>query len=207
MFLLRYNKIYKFSVLLLIIFIQACSSSPPVKPDNICSIFEEKDDWYDAALATQEKWGVPVQIPLAIMYQESSFNADAQPPMGYFLGIIPTGRASSAYGYSQAKTSTWRDYTRETGNSWSSRDDFEDAIDFVGWYIYKTHKINNVSKWDGYKQYLNYHEGWGGYRKQSYKKKNWLINTAKKVEQRAKRYSAQYKVCKKDLDDDGWLFL
>jgi len=189
----------------LIIGIQACSSTPPAKPDNICEIFKEKDDWYDAALNTKEKWGVPVQVPMAMMYQESSFNADAEPPLKYFLGFIPVGRTSTAYGYSQAKTMTWKDYERETGNSWSSRDDFDDAIDFMGWYIHKTNKINKVSKWDAYRQYLNYHEGWGGYRKKTYNNKNWLIKTAKKVEQRAKRYSAQYKNCKDELDS-SWFF-
>jgi hypothetical protein len=193
-------------ILAISLLMQACSTSPPAQPGNICEIFEEKDNWYDAAIATKEKWGVPVHIPMAIMYQESSFKADAQPPMQYFLGFIPTGRASSAYGYSQAKTMTWGDYVRETGNSWSSRDDFDDAMDFMGWFIHKTHKINKVSKWDAYNQYLNYHEGWGGFRKKSFRKKKWLQKTAKKVDQRSKRYSTQYKRCKDELDSSGWFF-
>lgn len=192
--------------LLTLILLQACSTSPPAQPDNICEIFKEKSDWHDAALNTRDKWGVPVQVPLAMMYQESAFKSDAEPPMEYFLGFIPTGRASSAYGYSQAKTLTWKDYVRETGNSWSSRDDFDDALDFMGWFINKTHKINKISKWDAYNQYLNYHEGWGGFRKKTYKKKAWLIKVAKKVDQRSKRYSAQYKRCKDELDNNDWLF-
>ena len=134
-----------------------CATSPPERPDDLCEIFYEHRDWYDAAADARDKWGVPIHIPMAIMYQESSFKADAQPPMEYFLGFIPIGRASSAYGYSQAKTMTWDDYKRETGNGWADRDDFEDAIDFMGWFIYKTHKINGVSKWDANKQYLNFH--------------------------------------------------
>lgn len=186
--------------------ITSCTSTPPAKPDNICNIFKEKDEWYEAALSTKDKWGVPIQIPMAIMYQESSFKADAEPPLKYFMGFIPIGRSSTAYGYSQAKRITWNDYVKETGNSWSSRDDFDDAMDFMGWYIHKTNKINKISKWDAYHQYLNYHEGWGGYRNKSYSKKHWLINTAKKVDQRAKRYSTQYKKCKKELDNDSFFF-
>lgn len=201
------KKIFQYSLtFLVLLFIQSCSSSPPGQPDSLCAIFKEKEHWYDAALETQDKWGVPVQVPMAIMYQESSFKSDAQPPMQYFLGFVPTGRASSAYGYSQVKDMTWRDYVRETGNSWSSRDDFDDAIDFMGWYINKTYSINKVSKWDAYNQYLNYHEGWTGYKRKTFNKKKWLIKTARKVDQRAKRYSAQYKLCKDDLEDDGWLF-
>jgi len=196
-----------FTVILLgILLLQACSTTPPAQPENLCEIFKEKEDWYEAALDVKNKWGVPVHVPFAIMYQESSFKSDAQPPMEYFLGFVPTGRASTAYGYSQAKTMTWNDYTRETGNSWSSRDDLDDALDFMGWFISKTHKINKVSKWDAYNQYLNYHEGWGGFRKKSYKKKKWLINVARRVDQRSRRYSAQYKRCKKELDNNGWSF-
>ena len=115
-----------------------------------------------------------------MMYQESSFVHDAQPPMQYFL-FIPTGRASSAYGYAQVKDETWADYQRETGNGWSDRDDFADAIDFMGWYTHKAQRLNGTSKWDAYGQYLNYHEGWGGYRRGSYRSKGWLMKTSRKV--------------------------
>ncbi|WP_298775343.1 hypothetical protein [uncultured Shewanella sp.] len=186
-------------------FLTACASSPPKNAENICAIFKENRGWYDAAKNTREKWGVPVHVPIAIMYQESSFKHNAAPPMEYFLGFIPIGRVSSAYGYAQAKTMTWDDYVRETGNSWSSRSDFDDAMDFMGWFIYKTQKINGVSKWDAKKQYLNYHEGWGGYKRQTYRSKAWLMKVSNKVDARAKRYAKQYRGCQKDLDS-SWLW-
>lgn len=182
-----------------------CASAPPEEPENLCRIFEEKRDWYDAAADMRDKWGVPIQVPMAMMYQESSFKHDALPPRDYILWIIPWGRVSSAYGYSQAKTATWDDYVRETGNSWSSRDDFEDAIDFMGWFISKSQKINGVSKWDAYAQYLNYHEGWGGYQRQTYRSKRWLVRTAERVKARASRYGAQLRQCEDDLKR-GWLW-
>ncbi|WP_372871724.1 hypothetical protein [Shewanella sp.] len=186
-----------------------CATSPPKDPDNICAIFKEHRSWHEAALDTQKKWGVPVHVPLAMMYQESSFKHNAKPPMEYFLGFIPIGRASDAYGYAQAKTMTWDDYVRETGNSWSSRSDFDDAMDFMGWFITKTHKINGISKWDAGAQYLNYHEGWGGYRRGSYKSKKWLIKVAARVDERSRRYAAQYKGCKDELNSSWfsrWLW-
>lgn len=182
-----------------------CATPPPKDPENLCNIFRENRDWYEAAINTKEKWGVPVHVPMAMMYQESSFKHNAAPPMRYFLGFIPYGRASSAYGYAQAKTMTWDDYVRETGNSWSSRSDFDDAHDFMGWFIYKTHKINGVSKWDAYGQYLNYHEGWGGYKRGSYRKKAWLMQVSKKVDARSRRYAAQFKKCEEELSH-GWLW-
>lgn len=182
-----------------------CSTSPPQQPDNLCEIFYEKRDWYDAAAAMRDKWGVPIHVPMAMMYQESSFKHDAKPPKDYILWIIPWGRVSSAYGYSQAKTPTWDDYQRETGRSWASRTDFDDAIDFMGWFISKSHSVNGVSKWDAYGQYLNYHEGWGGYKRKTYLQKQWLISTAKRVDSRAKTYAAQLKTCEDDLKR-GWLW-
>jgi hypothetical protein len=183
----------------------SCSTAPPKNINNLCQIFEERDDWFEAAEDAQDKWGVPIHVPMAMMYQESSFKEDAQPAMEYFLGFIPLGRASTAYGYSQAKTMTWADYMRESGNSGADRDEFDDAIDFMGWFIHKTQKINGVSKWDAYAQYLNYHEGWGGYKKKSYNKKKWLIAVSHKVKNRAAMYAKQLKGCRKDLES-GWWF-
>jgi hypothetical protein len=193
------------AILLACLMLSACATAPPEHPNNLCKIFDEKPDWYDAALDARERWGVPVHIPMAIMYQESSFKYDAAPPMQYFLGFIPIGRASDAYGYSQAKTPVWGEYVDDAGSAFSDRDDFEDAIDFVGWYMNRSSKINKVSKWDAYAQYLNYHEGHGGYRRGSYNKKPWLKKVARKVEARAKKYSEQYWTCKEDLDQ-GWFW-
>jgi len=184
--------------------LSACATTPPSERENLCSIFEEKDDWYDAAADMRDKWGVPIHVPMAMMYQESSFRHNALPPRDYVLfGLVPWGRVSSAYGYAQAKTMTWEDYQKEAGSMFSDRDDFEDAIDFMGWFISKTHKINRISKWDAGAQYLNYHEGWGGYKRKTYRKKAWLVKVAQKVDARARRYAAQLKKCEDDLDD-GW---
>lgn len=189
-----------FCLVISLLFMVGCSTSPPENPDNLCRIFEEKSDWYDSAKESEDKWGAPVHVMMSMMYQESSFRHDAQPPMDYFLGFIPIGRMSSAYGYAQAKTGTWDDYVKETGNSWADRDDFDDAIDFMGWFVYKTNQLNGVSKWDANKQYLSYHEGWGGYRRGTYRKKKWLMQTANRVNVRSQRYAKQYQGCKEDLD-------
>jgi hypothetical protein len=125
--------------------------------------------------------------------------------MQYFLGFIPTGRASNAYGYSQALESTWADYQKEAGSMFSDRDDFANAYDFIQWYMHKTNIRNKVSKWDAYAQYLNYHEGQGGYSRGTYKAKAWLINVAKRVDRRSKQYSTQLLSCKQSLDrSSGW---
>src|SRR3546814_354226 len=189
-------------LLMLLLLLGGCATTPPADPGNLCAIFREKPDWYEAAVDVQDKWGVPPQVPMAMMFQESSFRSDALPPRYYFLGFIPWGRVSSAYGYAQAKDGTWADYQREAGGWLSSRDDFDDALDFMGWYISKTQRINGVSKWDAYGQYLNYHEGWTGYRNRSYAHKAWLKRVARKVQVRAERFGAQYRSCERELAEE-----
>jgi len=188
------------------LFLLGCSTTPPKNISNICDIFFEKRDWYEATEDMNRKWGVPIHVPMAMMYQESSFRAEARPPRDFvFFGLIPWGRVSSAYGYSQAKTPTWEDFKRETDNSWADRNDFDDAIDFMGWFINKTNTINKVSKWDAEAQYLNYHEGWGGYKRKTYNDKGWLQDVAKTVKERSLRYATQLKGCEEELSK-GWFW-
>jgi len=178
----------------------ACSTMPPKNLDNSCAIFFEKDGWYDDANDSFKKWGVPIHVQLAIIHQESRFKYDAQTDMEYFLWIIPIGRKSNAYGYAQVKDETWDWYIEQTGNGGADRDDFDDAVDFIGWYGNYTYKKLGVSKWDAYSQYLAYHEGHGGYTRKSYLKKPWLIKVARKVKTRASRYHTQLAKCKAELE-------
>ena len=198
----------KFLVFILIAVLSACSTSPPKNINNSCDIFFEKDDWYDDAKDSYEKWGVPIHVQLAIIHQESSFNYDAETEMQYFLWIIPIGRKSDAYGYAQVKDDTWDWYIDKSGNSGADRDDFADAVDFIGWYGKYTHQVLGISKWDAYNQYLAYHEGHGGFKRKTYNKKPWLIKVARKVEKRAKLYATQLKKCQKELESrwDLWPF-
>jgi len=198
----------KFSFLLIlfgVFLLIACSNAPPKNINNSCEIFSEKDDWYDAAKESYERWGVPIHVQLAIIHQESSFKHDAETEMEYFLWIIPIGRKSTAFGYAQVKDATWDWYIKSTGNTGADRDDFDDAVDFIGWYGKQSYTMLKISKWDTYNQYLAYHEGHGGYKRKSYNKKQWLTNIARKVESNAKRYSAQLKTCEEELNS-GWWF-
>jgi len=196
--MLQLKTIFTIGMLAGVVTLVGCATAPPKNAEDLCAIFQEKPQWHTAALAMQNKWGVPIPVPFAMMYQESSYRHDAKPPKNYLLWFIPWGRVSSAYGYAQAKDEVWGDYERETGQS-ASRDSFEDALDFMGWYMSKAQVLNGTSKWDAYGQYLNYHEGWSGYRNQSYQAKAWLMRTAEIVRERAARYTAQYNQCRAQL--------
>jgi hypothetical protein len=185
-----------------------CATTPPSNPDDLCSVFREKKDWYENAHNAARRWGMPVPIQMAILRQESAFVDDARPPRKRLFGLIPTVRPSSAYGYSQAKDSTWDWYRDKSGNRGADRDDFADAADFVGWYGDMSHRLLGISKGDAYRQYLAYHEGHGGYRRGTYRGKDWLIGTARKVAARADRYGSQLAGCQADLERGGgwWPF-
>ena len=186
-----------------LLLLAGCATTPPSNLSDSCAIFREKSHWYEYANDSYKKWGVPVHVQLAIIWQESRFTADAKAPKDTLLGFIPWGRKSSAYGYAQVKDSTWEWYIRSTGNSGADRDDFEDVTDFIGWYGNYSHKTLGIAKTDAYNQYLAYHEGHGGYKRRTFNSKPWLIAVARKVERRAARYRAQIERCRNELDA-GW---
>ncbi|MBL6987891.1 MAG: hypothetical protein ISR72_12815 [Methylobacter sp.] len=193
-------------VLLSLLFLTACTALPPKNSDNICSTFREKEDWYDDAKNSFEKWGVPIHIQMAIMHQESHFVADAQPPRPWFLGFIPLPRASSAYGYAQAKDETWEGYQNKAGSWGADRDDFADATDFIGWYCNISHTRLGISKLDAKNLYLAYHEGHGGFKRKSFLKKTWLQRVAIKVAKRANLFQRQLGKCKNELESESSFF-
>ena len=192
------------AALMIVALLPACVTSPPKQVDDVCHIFREKSGWYGDAKESRARWGVPVSVSMAFMHQESRFVATAKPPRKKLWGVIPGPRPSDAYGYSQAKDSTWEWYQRSTGNYGADRDDFGDAIDFVGWYNNVSHKELGIDKQDAFRLYLAYHEGHGGYRKQSYRSKDWLVDVARKVDRQARRYNSQLQECSEELEPRGW---
>ena len=116
--------------------------------------------------------------------------------------IIPGARPTDSFGYTQAKKATWDWYQLKTGNKTAKRDDFTDAIDFVGWYANQSSLRSKISKTDAYRQYLAYHEGHGGFNKKSYESKDWLIAIAKKVENKSNTYKTQLSQCREELDNN-----
>lgn len=193
-----------FSLALLLI-LNSCVSSPPENLANICEIFEDRRSWYKAAKKAERRWGVPIEVNMAFIYQESAFRAKAKPPRNRFLWIFPGRRPSSAFGYAQALDGTWREYEKNSGNSRASRSSFSDAIDFVAWYNSNSIRMSNIARDNAMHLYLAYHEGNGGYQKGSYRDKRWLIDTASRVQANASRFSVQLNGCRRDLDKN-WLY-
>ncbi|CBL46614.1 Conserved hypothetical lipoprotein [gamma proteobacterium HdN1] len=182
-------------LLLIACLLGGCATTPPSRPDDLCAIFSEKPRWHKDALKASRRYGSSIPVMMSIMYQESRFVSDAQPPFRWFL-FIPRDRASSAYGYPQAKDETWDWYQNQSGHSFASRSSFADSIDFIGWYNAQTERRNGVRRNDAYHLYLAYHEGHGGFQRRSFSRKSWLKNTARTVSARSANYNRQYQRCK-----------
>ncbi len=170
-------------------------TTAPRNLDDACSILDQRPHFERAFKRTARRWGVPVQVQMALIHAESRFIGDARTPHRYALGIIPLGRQSSAYGYSQALDGTWDEYRDETGKRRARRNDIDDAADFVGWYLSKSNDRLNIPLTDARNQYLAYHEGRTGYARGSYWSKPWLLNVANGVGNRATLYAGQLRRC------------
>ena len=203
MYRMKINKnIIDIFLILLLLLISACSSIPK-NTSNSCSIFNERYLWYKHAKKTEDKWGTPIYVQLAIIKMESDFNWLAKPNRQKIFKVIPFKRPSSSFGYSQAVKGTWDQYKNETGNKLATRARFKDSVDFIGWYTDKTESILKISKKDVFRQYLAYHEGWGNYK--NYKNNPKVIILAKKVKQQADKYKSQLKKCQKRLNKNKYI--
>lgn len=185
---------------LLMVLVAACGrgggyGESPSRMEDACAILSERPQYRRAFRAAERRWGVPTHVQMATIYQESKFVSDARTPYRYTLGIIPMGRQSSAFGFSQALDGTWDEYVDEVGSRRARRDNIYDAADFMGWYMSKSRSELGIPMYDARNQYLAYHEGRTGYRRGSYNGKAWLVRVAGTVEDRAATYRAQLRRC------------
>ena len=91
-------------------------------------------------------------------------------------------------------------YKEENNKPRALRISFKNSSDFIGWYFWKTNKINKISFTDTRNMYLNYYLGWQGYKNEIYKKDKNSIIFAKSVEKQAKIYKNQLQECKTILN-------
>lgn len=171
------------------------SGPPPSSLDNACTIVAQKPGYLRAFRAAERRWGVPVHVQMATIYQESKFDGEARTPFRWTLGVIPMGRISSAYGYSQALDGTWEEYQEDQGRFRSQRNDIRDATDFMGWYMSQSQERLGIPLSDARNQYLAYHEGRTGFSRGSYRSKPWLVRVSGEVGQRAEMYRRQLRSC------------
>ncbi len=169
----------------------------PSNPNDICSVFQEKRGWFKWAIRAEERWNIKLAILMAVIYKESSFDRNARPPRKRLLVIFPGRRPSTALGYAQALRGTWSDYQKASNRKNSSRKNFGDSIDFVGWYLDRAARDLMISRSDAKNLYVAYHDGIAGYRSKRWTMNKWLNSAASKVERQAALYQVQLDHCKR----------
>lgn len=188
-------------IVAVLLIVASCGSrsqySAPRNLEDACALSTERPQYFSAMQRTEQRWNVPVPVQMAIIHAESRFIGDARTPHRWAAGVIPMGRQSSAYGYSQALDGTWEEYQAQTGSRRAQRDNIHDATDFIGWYSQKSLERNGIALNDARNLYLAYHEGHTGYANQSYLAKGWLMNVADRVATRAVMYDAQLRSCRR----------
>lgn len=186
--------------LALLVLVAACGSgnfSAPRNLENACSIVQQRPTYLRAMKASERKWGIPVNVQMAVLYQESKFIGNARTPYRFVLGVIPMGRQSSAFGYAQALDATWDEYRQDQRRFGAKRDRITDATDFMGWYMAESTRKLGIAKTDARSQYLAYHEGRTGYSRGSYNSKPWLLRVSTETAQRSETYYTQLLSCRK----------
>lgn len=110
-----------FRAMALVLLAASCgggSGTAPNQLDNACSIVRERPEYLRAFKAVERKYGVPVHVQMATIYQESKFVSDARPPYRYAAGVIPT----AAFPAPSATAKPWTEPGKNTAppqvNAW-----------------------------------------------------------------------------------------
>jgi hypothetical protein len=67
--------------------------SAPRQLDDACAIIRERPQYLRAMERTERRWGIPVHVQMATIYQESKFIGNARTPLFLCAGRDPDGAA------------------------------------------------------------------------------------------------------------------
>ncbi|AEE26385.1 hypothetical protein FN3523_1082 [Francisella hispaniensis] len=118
---------------------------------------------------------------MALIYQESRFDANAK------------NKYSSAYGYAQVIDSTWKHFQQQIKSN-AKRNNFDDSVEFIGWYMAQLSKILNIKMTDYSDLYMAYMLGTTGFKgyKAGTLKNHVKIAQDKKIALKVKDYTNLY---------------
>lgn len=174
------------------IFATTSCSHENVKIDanmSACEILQQYPSWKDSLKKAKDKYNLPPSFAMGIIYQESHFKADAK------------SKYSSAYGYAQAIDGTWKTFQQEVKSN-AKRNNFNDSVQFIGWYMAKLAKSAKLKITDSKNLYMAYMLGPTGfkrYKNGTFKNKTKIKEDEKiatKVKDYSNLYKSQLKKCK-----------
>ncbi|MED7788744.1 transglycosylase SLT domain-containing protein [Francisella sp. 19X1-34] len=182
---------FKYILLILfVIIISSCSEETKIDDKmGPCEILAQHPSWKKPLKMAQDKYKLPPAFAMAIIYQESRFDANAK------------SKYSSAYGYAQAVDGTWKHFQQDV-NSNAKRNNFNDSVQFIGWYMAQLSKSLKISMSDSKNLYMAYMLGATGFKRYkagTFKNKAKIQEDkkiAEKVSNYTKAYQSQFKNCK-----------
>ena len=125
-----------------------------------------------------------------------------RPPAAHHLPLdLPRAAPILGLWLRQVLDGTWEAYRDRTGRSSADRDEFEDVVDFIGWYGRVGEERYGIPKTDPYAFYLSYHQGHAGYARGTHPPSARTRSVARRVEAQTQRYGRQYALCRERLDD------
>ncbi|WP_150464310.1 transglycosylase SLT domain-containing protein [Francisella sp. XLW-1] len=183
-------------VLLVVIIVAAAvffsSNSSDVQVDanmGACEILDQNPNWKLSLKKAQDKYNLSPAFAMGLIYQESRFDAEAK------------SSYSTAYGYAQAINSTWQHFQEEVKQN-AKRNNFDDSVQFIGWYMAQLSKSLKLKMSDSENLYMAYMLGATGYKRYkagTFKNKAKIEedkNIANKVKAYTNLYKSQLKDCK-----------
>ena len=114
----------------------SCTTAPPRDIDDACAIFEQHEDWFADANAASQRWGVPCRYCWRSSTRSPRLPADARPPRTWYLGFIPGPAFPPPTATARALDGSWDDTSPRPATT-APTDQFDDAVDFIGWYVSK----------------------------------------------------------------------
>ena len=177
-------------LIFLIITISSCSEKTKIDDKmGVCEILAQHSSWKNSLKTAQEKYNLPPAFAMAIIYQESRFDAEAK------------SKYSSAYGYAQAIDGTWKHFQQDVKSN-AKRNNFNDSVQFIGWYMSQLSKSLKLRMTDSKNLYMAYMLGATGFKRYkagTFKNKAKIEEDKKiatKISNYTKIYQSQLKNCK-----------
>jgi hypothetical protein len=182
--------IFSLMMALTALVISSCSDSAKVDDSmGVCEILTQNPSWSKALKTARDTYKLPPAFAMAIIYQESKFKAEAK------------SKGSSAYGYAQAIDGIWKHFQKDVKSN-AKRNNFNDSVQFIGWYMAQLAKNSKLKMTDSYNLHMAYMLGTTGFKRYkagTFKNKAKIIEDkkiAQKVKDFTSHYQAQFNKCK-----------
>lgn len=163
--------------------VTSCSENAKVDDSmGVCEILTQNLGWSEPLKVAKNKYNLPPAYAMALMYKESTFKAEAK------------SKGSTAYGYAQAIDGTWKHFQKDVKPN-AKRNNFNDSVQFIGWYTAQLAKSLKLKMTDSYNLYMAYMLGATGFKRYkagTFKNKAKIVED-KKLAQKVKDFTKQYK--------------